>query len=121
MQPRTVLETLLALLGELLELLFLRRELGLVRLCGALLVLIFGHGPRVARNPAPAEPGSPYHATSGTPMPPGGQHRERTTIKDRSGAGQSLISGSDSIDLVEEGSIHAQSEAILGQNRQELR
>ena len=38
MQRRTALEARLALLGELLELLSLRRELGLVRLCGALLV-----------------------------------------------------------------------------------
>ena len=60
-QRRTALEALLALLGELLELLLLRRELGLVRLCGALLVLILGHGPRIPRNLAPAEPTSQKH------------------------------------------------------------
>ncbi len=38
---------LLALLGGLLELLFLRRELGLILLVGALLVLSFGHGQRI--------------------------------------------------------------------------
>ena len=45
------LGALLALLGQLLELLFLRRELGLIFLSGALLVLTLRHGssiPRVA-------------------------------------------------------------------------
>lgn len=40
-------EALLALPGELLGLLFFCRELGLVRLCVAFLVLILGHGPTV--------------------------------------------------------------------------
>jgi hypothetical protein len=40
----TEFEALLALLGEFLELLFLRRELGLVGLRGAFLVLVLGHG-----------------------------------------------------------------------------
>ena len=52
MQRRTALAPLLVLLllFFLLELLFLLRELGLVRLYGALLVLIFSHGPKIPRH-----------------------------------------------------------------------
>ncbi len=80
---------LLALLGELLELLFLRRELGLVRLCGALLVLILGHGPRIPRNPAPNEPIPGKHRTETRKAPSCLSAR----LRHQSGIGQRFAMG----------------------------
>jgi len=80
------LRPLLALLRLLLELLLLRRELGLVRLVGALLVLRFRHGPRIPRPNGPAREnltGARFPEPEAPSGPPGTLRCRSTHASDR--------------------------------------